>query len=100
MWSVNFYWNFYVIDWIATYIGVTARDFYSSDYFSILPWLFLFMTGYFLYRIVEKNNLLKYLEGSISTALEWLGRHSLILYMEHQPIIYGVLVLWYILQRF
>lgn len=89
-----------VIDWIATYIGLTARDFYSSDYFSVLPWLFLFMTGYFLYRIVEKNNLLKYMESNISTALEWLGRHSLILYMVHQPIIYGVLALWYILQRF
>lgn len=89
-----------IVDWISTCIGLTAKDFYSSDYFSVFPWLFLFIMGYFLYRIVEKNGLLTCMESHISVTLEWIGKHSLIIYMLHQPIIYSVLALWYFFKAF
>ena len=81
----------------TTYLGFPAADFWSTDYFSVFPWLFLYWTGYFLYHICEKKELLKYLSAVRIKPLEWLGRHSLLVYMLHQPIIYGVLEVWHIL---
>ena len=37
---------------VTAYLGFPAREFHSSDCFLILPWIFLFISGYFLYRIV------------------------------------------------
>ncbi len=75
----------------TAYLGFPAPSFYSSDYFSVLPWLFLYQTGYFMYRVFKKKDWLKHLSAISIKPLEWIGRHSLILYMLHQPVVYGVL---------
>lgn len=75
----------------TAYLGFPAPDFYSSDYFPVIPWLFLYQTGYFMYGIFKKNDWLKHLSVISIKPLEWIGRHSLLLYMLHQPVVYGVL---------
>lgn len=40
---------------ITTFIGFQMKGFRSTDYFSLFPWIFLFLTGYFLYRIAVKK---------------------------------------------
>lgn len=65
--------------------------FYSTDYFALLPWLFLFWAGYFLCGIVGRQRM-EPLRRSVCPPLGWLGRHSLLLYLLHQPVIYGVLL--------
>lgn len=70
------------------YIGLQDESFKSADYFSLFPWLFLFLSGYFLFRYLEKREALGIFEKSVFPSVEWLGRHSLIIYMLHQPIIY------------
>ena len=84
--------------WIATYLGFSDPTFWSSDYFSLLPWFFLFMTGYFLWRLCSphKEAMLR-LFGKGIRPLSFLGRHALIVYMLHQPAVYGVLSLLYML---
>ena len=52
--------------------------------------LFLFWAGYFLYGIVGRQRM-EPLRRSVCPALGWMGRHSLLLYLLHQPVIYGVL---------
>lgn len=78
---------------ITTYLGLPEPGFYSTDYFSIFPWFFLFVTGYFIYGIyaMHGNTLIKFLQKSICPLLGWIGRHSLVIYMLHQPIVYGTL---------
>lgn len=93
----------------TTYLGFMEKGFYSTDYFSLLPWFFLFVTGYFLYALLfhgsvwgngADNNgtagysVRKVLEVSICPSLGWIGRNALIIYMLHQPVIYAVLVVW------
>lgn len=73
---------------LTAYFGFPSPDFFSSDYFPLFPWFFLFITGYFMYRIAEKYQLLYLLKPSILKPVEWLGRHSLVIYMLHQPVIY------------
>ena len=75
----------------TAYIGFPSNNFYSTDYFALLPWFFLFLTGFFLHQIFKKNNWLKSFAPHVCKPLEWLGKHSLPIYVAHQPIIYGVL---------
>lgn len=80
---------------IMTFLGFPASGFFSTDYFSLFPWLFLFAAGYFLHRLLAgKNNgmLPGWCEIKGFLPLNFLGRHSLILYMLHQPVIYGALM--------
>ena len=56
----------------------------------MLPWLFLFWAGYYLHKAVGRRRM-EPLRRPVCPALGWMGRHSLLLYLLHQPVIYGVL---------
>lgn len=62
----------------------------SAVLFALLPWLFLFWAGYYLHKAVGRRRM-EPLRRSVCPALGWMGRHSLLLYLLHQPVIYGVL---------
>ena len=65
--------------------------FSSADYFPILPWVFLFWCGLFLARLWRPR------AGQAPAALQPLcaiGGRTLLVYMLHQPVIYGILWLW------
>lgn len=76
---------------LTTFLGMPTEDFYSADYFPLLPWLFVFLVGYFLYFIFERRGWLSVLVKSRCRFLEWAGRHSLLIYLLHQPLIYVLL---------
>ncbi len=69
-----------------------ALGFSPPTTFPLLPWLFLFWAGYFLHHLVGRGRLAP-LRRSVCPPLGWMGRHSLVLYLLHQPVIYGVLLL-------
>lgn len=77
-------------NYFTAFFGFLPFDFYSTDYFALLPWLFLFWAGYFLHGVVGRARM-EPLRRSVCPALGWMGRHSLLLYLLHQPVIYGVL---------
>ena len=71
--------------------------FSSADYFPLLPWVFLFWCGYFLARCLGPGRLAARM-GRAPAPLRPLcavGRHTLLVYMLHQPVIYGALALWF-----
>jgi len=82
-------------NWFTTYLGLPMKDFFSTDYFALLPWLFLFITGYFLHHIARRREWLAFLKNGHAKPLEWVGRHSLLIYMLHQPLIYLLLLALY-----
>ncbi len=91
-------WTVELPDWLyanyfSAYFGFYPRGFSSSDYVPLLPWLFSYWMGYFLYHIFKKQNWLPALSVVSFKPLEWIGRHSLEIYLLHQPIIYGILFL-------
>ena len=73
-------------NYFAPLLGFPQPGFYSTDYFSLLPWIFLFWTGYYLYRLRRQEP--PRLSLSVVTAL---GQNSLLVYLLHQPVVYGVL---------
>lgn len=71
----------------TAWLGFPPADFFSTDYFSLFPWVFLFFTGYFLYDLRREQPCRVKLP--VVTAM---GRHSLVIYLLHQPAIYAVLM--------
>lgn len=97
---------------LGSYLGFTEPGFWSTDYFSILPWFFMYLVGYFTYSFcmkprcqtsdaslaLETQTAVGILSKSICPPLGWVGRNSLIIYMLHQPVIYSILTLWNLLR--
>ena len=73
--------------------GFFNSSFYSADYFPIFPWIFIYLFGYYLgnTNIIERfeNFLLK---GKFPL-LRILGKYAIIIYVIHQPVIYGLATL-------
>lgn len=82
---------------LATFLGLQDKNFSSADYFSFIPWYFLFIKGYFICLNILKRREAKGLTGLPKVfhkgipALEILGQHSLLVYMLHQPVILLIL---------
>ena len=66
-------------------LGFPAPGFFSGDYFSFIPWIFLYLCGYFLYGILMEREGIKRLLRHRAGFPAWIGRHSLFIYMLHQP---------------
>lgn len=89
--------------YIGTFFGFKKPDFFSADYFPLVPWMFLFLTGYFLYGIFVRNDLFekRIFKSEKTSILSFIGRHTLIIYMLHQPVMYLAVILGrFIVQKF
>lgn len=84
---------------VGNFLGFTTDSFYSTDYFSLFPWFFLFLVGYFLQKQFVKKEWMPGLRELPSMGRGWsvLGRHSLLIYMLHQVVIYGVLYMFFVI---
>ena len=56
--------------YILTGLGFTMKGFFSTDYFSFLPWIFLFWGGFFLNRALSAQGHGKAFAGLIALARE------------------------------
>ena len=77
------------VSWLYP-LGLTAPGFYSADYFPLLPWFFLFLMGTVLGGWCLENRDSQLLTKSMPAALTWPGRYSLLIYVLHQPVLYGI----------
>lgn len=77
---------------VMTYLGFMEPGFASGDYFPVMPWFFLFVAGWFFCIGTKNRPELQRLEPPIP-GVSVLGRYSLWVYLLHQPVLYGVLLL-------
>lgn len=75
--------------------GLPSAGFSSADYFPLIPWLFLFWTGYTICPVLFKSRGFRYVQHWNLPPVNWIGRHTLLLYMLHQPVIFGILWLFF-----
>lgn len=71
--------------------------FFSSDYYPMMPWFFLFLSGSFLGPYFKKGTVPAVFKKDPLPFISKLGRHTLAIYIIHQPIVYGVLYLYFVL---
>lgn len=78
--------------------GFPNSTFTSSDYFPIMPWIFLFFAGAFLGKLAAANKFPKFMYKKRVPFLSFIGRHALIIYIAHQPVIWGLCyaVKWFV----
>ena len=77
--------------------GLPWKGFASSDYFPLLPYLGWFLLGSIIGRTAyrRKDTLLPTVDPNVPILrfLRFCGRHSLWIYLLHQPILSGILML-------
>lgn len=77
-----------------TFLGFQDPGFFSTDYFSLLPWIFLFWTGWELGRLLQKGRIWELGFWRIDIPFfSAAGRNSLVIYLLHQPLLYMLTVL-------
>lgn len=77
---------------LASFLGMKDPAFYSADYFPLFPWVFLFWAGYMAGRLVEQRRLHITLCEK-EPLFSRIGRRALPVYLLHQPVAYGLLLL-------
>ena len=105
---------------IMMVLGFPYDGFYSTDYFPLIPWIFLFFSGYFTWQLILWAALLRQkaaeryaflrnasagrgipassvrlplLEKPKCQPLEFLGKNTLPVYMLHQPVLMAIFTL-------
>ena len=87
---VNFSW--------LLWVGLAPYGFYTFDYFPLLPWFGVTLTGIYFgntyYRNGKRNFVIKDMSNNLLVRLmTFLGRNSLKIYLLHQPVLITVLLL-------
>ncbi|MCL2086958.1 MAG: DUF1624 domain-containing protein [Oscillospiraceae bacterium] len=73
-------------------LGFAHRGFSSGDYFPLLPWVFLFTAGGFCGRILRSSSNTWFIK-SYCKPIGFVGRHSIWVYLLHQPIAFLILTI-------
>jgi len=94
------------------WIGFRTADFVSVDYFPLLPWFGVVLIGLFLGKWLYPDGVCRFKVPDLTKIanqqflewknarhffirfikpISWLGKHSLVIYFIHQPILLGML---------
>jgi len=71
------------------WLGFMPKHFYTFDYFPILPWFGVALIGLFLGNLLYPNGrkIISDYNSPFVSFFSFLGRHSLLIYLIHQPIL-------------
>lgn len=74
------------------WLGFEPNSFFSFDYFPILPWYGVVLIGIFVGNLAypeskRRFSMLDFSGNIVSRGLSYLGKHSLKIYLIHQPLI-------------
>ena len=83
--------------WLAP-LGIEPPGYFYADYFPFLHWFAVFLIGVYLGNALYQNGARKWALPNFEAVfpfsfLQLLGRHSLVIYVIHQPILIGLLLL-------
>ena len=78
--------------WLV-WLGLATWTPASNDFVPLLPWFGMVAAGVIVGRALSAKGtvLRRQWRGASSNALQWAGRHSLIIYLLHQPLLFGSL---------
>ncbi len=93
----GFYLNSITTDYLwLSWLGLVPSDFYTVDYFPFLPWFGLVLIGFAVGNILYAKGKRSFKIFDLSkqlSFLSFLGRHSLLIYVVHQPLFVAALTI-------
>lgn len=78
------------------WLGITYPDFAAIDYFPMMPWFGMVLVGIFLGNWLYSDGKQRFHCFALKKPvplLNWVGRKALWIYLVHQPVLIGVLML-------
>ena len=83
---------------LLQWLGMMTHKPFTEDYVPLLPWFGVVLLGIFIGKLVFEKHPQAWLlnwrsTDPLSRTLSFAGRHSLIIYMLHQPVFMGLLYL-------
>lgn len=82
--------DFLYANYLTAYLGFPHDNFSSGDYYALFPWFFLYVSGYFFFRCIENTKKIEKILAFKIPVLSFLGKHSLFVYLLHQPLCYVI----------
>jgi uncharacterized membrane protein len=73
--------------------GWVQEGFFSADYFPLFPWLFVFLLGTWAGAFVAEGRLPEWFYTFTMPFFPAVGRKSFLVYLIHQPILFGLVQL-------
>lgn len=89
LWEMDLPIEWYQTDFLYP-LGFIRNGFTSGDFYPLLPWMFLFFAGCFFGRLAVQKKLPKFTYKSHVKPIAFIGRHTLLIYLAHQPVIFGL----------
>lgn len=80
------------IKWLWIF-GLWDNNFFSADYFPLLPWIFVFLLGTWLGRLIKDGKLPRWFYTANPPLLPKIGRRAFIVYLLHQPVMLAIVML-------
>ncbi|PHV70333.1 hypothetical protein CS063_10600 [Sporanaerobium hydrogeniformans] len=71
-------------------LGFPSLTFGSADYFPLIPWFFLFLSGTFIGLVLKERPRQNKVPRYPLPVLTFMGKHSLLIYLLHIPAILGL----------
>lgn len=75
------------------WLGFPNGGFSSGDYFPVLPWLFMFLAGFFAGQFFRRHGFPGWFKTRLVPFFGLMGRNALLIYILHQPVFYSVFLL-------
>jgi uncharacterized membrane protein len=81
------------------WLGIRPEVFYTLDYYPLFPWLGVMLLGVYFGRVVYPNGSRIFNLPDLSRKLpiasvRFIGQHSLLIYLIHQPIVVSIIMIF------
>ena len=88
----DLYHGTYSISYLA-WLGFPSPGFISGDYYPLIPYIFMYLFGFFFGRKAQENYSGIYppwMQRSYIKSFEFIGKHPLFIYIVHQPLLLAI----------
>jgi len=75
-------------------VGFQSFAWRSADYFPLIPWLFLFFAGTGIGIWAKQGRFPAWFDTARIRPLRFAGKHAIWIYLAHQPVLFGLVMLW------
>lgn len=75
------------------WLGLPPKGYLSGDYYPVIPYIFLFLTGAQSALYLSRIGFPEWMQRKRLPFLALIGKHTLVIYLIHQPLFIGILML-------